>query len=94
MGPGLFPALNGTTLRVQSTSAGWTLSALATFVVPEGGSEATVERILEIAVGHHSSGAGMTDVSVGYALRVVQDDFGSLPEGTYEITITYTIALD
>jgi hypothetical protein len=94
MGPGLFPALNGTTLRVQSTSAGWTLSTLATFVVPEGGSEAAVEKILEIAIGSHANGAGTTDVSVGYALRVVQEDFGGLPEGTYEITITYTIALD
>jgi hypothetical protein len=93
-GPGLFPALNGTTLRVQSTSLGWTLSPLATFVVPVGGSEAAVERILEITVGSHSNGAGTTDVAVEYALRVTEEDFGSLPEGTYEIAITYTVALD
>jgi hypothetical protein len=93
-GPGLFPALNGTTLRVQSTSPGWTLSSLATFGVPAGGSEAVVERILEITVGGHSNNAGTTNVSVGYALRVAQEDFGSLPEGTYEITITYTVVLD
>ena len=93
-GPGLFPALNSTTLRVQSTSPGWTLSSLATFVVPEGGSEAAVARILEITVGSHSNAAGTTDVPVGYALRVAQEDFGSLPEGTYEIAITYTVALD
>jgi hypothetical protein len=93
-GPGLFPALNSTTLRVQSTTSGWTLSPLATCVVPAGGSETVVARILEITVGSHSNGAGTTDVSVGYALRVAQADFASLPEGTYEITITYTVALD
>jgi len=93
-GPGLFPALNRTTLRVQSTSAGWTLSPLATFVVPQGGSEAVVERILEITVAGHSNSAGTTDVLVDYALRVTQEDFGSLPEGTYEIAITYTVTLD
>ncbi len=93
-GPGLFTALNSTTLRVQSTAPGWTLSPLATCMVPAGGSETVVERILEITVGSHSSGAGTTDVSVGYALRVAQADFASLPEGTYEITITYTVALD
>jgi hypothetical protein len=93
-GPGLFPALNSTTLRVQSTASGWTLSPLATCVVPAGGSETVVERILEITVGSHSNGAGTTDVSVGYALRVAQADFASLPEGIYEITITYTVALD
>jgi hypothetical protein len=93
-GPGLFPALNRTTLRVQSTSAGWTLSPLATFVVPQGGSEVVVERILEITVAGHSNGAGTTDVLIDYALRVTQEDFGSLPEGTYEIAITYTVTLD
>ena len=93
-GPGLFQAFNSTTLRVQSTSPGWTLSSVATFVVPAGGSEAVVARILEITVGSHSNAAGTTDVSVGYALRVAQEDFGSLPEGTYEIAITYTVALD
>jgi hypothetical protein len=93
-GPGLFPALNRTTLRVQSTSAGWMLSPLATFVVPQGGSEVVVERILEITVAGHSNGAGTTDVLIDYALRVTQEDFGSLPEGTYEIAITYTVTLD
>jgi hypothetical protein len=93
-GAGLFPALDGTTLRIRSTSAGWTISPLAAFTIPAGASEAVVARILEISVVAHSNPAGTTDVSVDYALRVAEADFGSLPEGTYEIAITYTVTVD
>lgn len=93
-GAGLFPALNGTTLRIQSTAAGWTISSHATFALPAGASEAVVARVLEVSVGAHSNQAGTTDVPVDYALRVNEADLGSLPQGTYEVTITYTVALD
>lgn len=93
-GAGLFPALNGTALRVQSTSAGWTISTDATFTLPAGASEAVVARVLEISVGAHSNQAGATDVAVDYALRVSEADLSSLPQGTYEVAITYTVALD
>ncbi len=93
-GAGLFPARNGTMLRIQSSSAGWTISPDATFMLPAGASEAVVARVLEISVGAHSSQVGTTDVSVDYALRVSEADLYSLPQGTYEVTITYTVALD
>lgn len=93
-GPGLFPALNGTTLRVQSTASGWILTTSEGFVVPPGGSESVVGRIFEVAAGSYVAASGTTDVVVGYALRVAAEDLGTLPQGTYEIVITYTVVLN
>jgi hypothetical protein len=93
-GAGLFPALNGTTLLVRSSAAGWTLTPSEVFAVPSGSSESVVERIFEVTMGAHANGAGATSVPVGYALRVTEADFASLPEGIYEISITYTVTLE
>ncbi len=93
-GPGRYPASNGTTLRVVSTAAGWILSASESFVVPDGGSEDALQRVFEVTTGPHAGSAGVSDVLVTYALSVAESDFNSLPEGTYEITITYTVTID
>ncbi len=93
-GPGLFPALNGTSLAVESSAPGWALSVSEAFALPEGGSEAVVARALELAWGLHGSGAGTTSISVDYALRIAEADFASLPQGTYRITITYTVTMN
>ncbi len=93
-GPGLLPALNGTTLLVRSSAAGWTLTPSEAFLVPAGSSESVVGRVFEVTMGTHANGAGETSIPVGYALRVTEADFASLPEGIYEITITYTVTLD
>lgn len=93
-GPGLFAAANPTVLRVVSSAAGWVLSASEEYFIPAGSSETVVGRIFEIALGSYAAGAGTTDVSASYALRVAEEDLASLPQGTYDITITYTVTLD
>ncbi len=91
VGPGQYSAESGTTLRVTSDNAGWTLSQALSLSVPAGADTATVERVFQISYGAYVTEAGTTDVPVSYALAIAATDFAGLPQGDYLITITYTV---
>jgi hypothetical protein len=89
-GPGLFPAQNGTTLRVTSSDAGWMLSQGLSFVVPPAADTVTLERVFRISYAPYATLAGTTDILMSYALDIAGADFAGLPQGDYAITITFT----
>lgn len=91
---GTFPGDMSTQLLVSSTSSNWSLDYSPTFSIPENAQQSVVERILQVTVAPHGSGAGATHLSVSYELNVTDQDFAGLPEGTYVIGITYTVTAD
>lgn len=91
---GTYAASTETILRVTSTSAGWSLSHSLEVSVPEGASEETVARALQVSYDPFGTVAGTTDVAIGYALHVTEEDFVGLPQGAYVILITYSVAAD
>ena len=91
VGPGHYSAQGGTTLRVTSDHAGWTLSQALSFSVPPGADTATVGRVFQISYGAYTAQAGTTDVLASYVLVIAATDFAGLPQGDYLITITYTV---
>lgn len=93
-GAGVFPASGGTTLRVVSSASGWALTWSRSLFVPEGADEVVVDRVFDVSVGAFAAAAGSTDVPVAYALRVSESDLAGLPEGTYDVSIIYTVVLD
>ena len=90
-GPGRYDAQGGTTLRVTSDRAGWTLSQSLAFSVPPGADTGTVGRVFQVAYGSYTAQAGTTDVPVSYTLVIAATDFAGLPQGDYLITVTYTV---
>jgi len=93
-GEGRYVASSETILKVMSTSAGWGLGHDITVSAPDGASEATAEAALQVSYDPFQTLAGTTHVEVGYVLEVDEEDFAGLPEGTYVIRITYTVAAD
>jgi hypothetical protein len=91
---GTFPGDTSTQLLVSSTSSNWAIDYSPTFSIPENAQQSVVERILQVTVAPHGSGAGTTPLLVSYELNVTEQDFAGLPEGTYEIGITYTVTAD
>ncbi|MEW5826696.1 MAG: hypothetical protein AB1778_07675 [Candidatus Bipolaricaulota bacterium] len=93
-GAGVFAALQETRLRVESTTAGWALSLSKELIVPAGASEEVVLRVVEVDVGPYAAEAGTTELDVNYRLRVGEADLPGLPEGTYDVSILFTVFLD
>ena len=91
IGPGQYSAQNGTTLRVTSSSAGWTLSQGLSFVVPPAADTATLGRVFQISYAPYTTLAGTTDILMSYALNIAAADFAGLPQGDYAITVTFTV---
>ncbi len=83
-----------TTLRVTSTSSGWSLDRSLTFGIPAAARETTVERVFVVDVAAYQPSAGTTEIEVAYALEIAEEDLAGLPEGTYEIGVTYTVTSD
>jgi hypothetical protein len=94
VGAGVYSPESGTLLRISSSSSGWVLTDGLEFTLPPGASVAAVERVFEVLYDEYDAGSGTTDVGVEYRLNVAPQDFEGLPEGTYVIRITYTIAVD
>ena len=90
-GPGQYTSLGGTTLRVTSDRAGWTLSESLSYSIPTGADVGTVARIFQVAFSGYAAQAGTTDVSVSYTLSIAAQDFAGLPQGDYLITVTFTV---
>jgi hypothetical protein len=90
-GPGQYSSQGGTTLRVTSDQAGWTLSQALSLAIPQGADAATVARVFQVIYGAYTPVAGTTDVSVTYSLVAAAADFNGLPQGDYGITVTYTV---
>jgi hypothetical protein len=91
---GTYPGETSTQLLVSSTSSNWAIDYVPTFSIPENAQQSVVERILQVTVAPHGSGAGTTPLVVSYELNVTDQDFAGLPEGTYVIGITYTVTAD
>ncbi|MEN6369212.1 MAG: hypothetical protein ABFD77_05890 [Thermotogota bacterium] len=94
VGAGTYPATSDTVLRVTSSTAGWSLTYLPQFSIPPEASQTVVEGIFRVSLGTHTASAGITDIAVTYALVVDLADFAGLPQGTYVITIAYTVSTD
>jgi hypothetical protein len=91
VGAGTFRSTDETRLRVSSTMPGWNLGHGITFLIPATAQLAVVERIFHVDVRAYASVAGVTEVDVSYELRVSDEDFSGLPEGTYLIGVVYTV---
>jgi len=91
VGPGQYLAQGGTTLRVTSDRAGWTLGHALSFSLPQWADMATVERVFQVTYGTYTPSSGTTNVQVSYSLSVAAADFAGLPQGEYLITVTYTV---
>jgi hypothetical protein len=93
-GAGTYPASTVTVLRVTSSTAGWTLGYALAFSIPAQATQAVVADVFHLTLGGYTASSGITDVSVTYALMVDLADFAGLPQGTYVITIAYTVSTD
>ena len=93
-GEGRFDALQQTVLRVSSLSAGWTLDHDIDVTIPEGADEQTVRNIFRVLLAQESGSAGMSEIDVSYALEIEGEDFNGLPQGSYVVSITYTLSAD
>jgi len=93
-GAGTYEATRSTHLQVESTSSGWTLQESLVLSAPDGASTETLSRVFGLAVADYWQDAGTTDIHVSYALSIEESDFTGLPEGSYVIGITFTVALD
>jgi len=91
---GRLDADDTTTLRVTSSSSGWSLDQTLLFDVPSGAQEDVVRRVFKIAVGPYAERAGATDIQVSYAIDIGEEDLAGLPEGSYVIGVAYTVTLD
>lgn len=94
LGAGSFPAATMTRLSVSSTSSGWLFGYSPTFSIPENAQQSVVERIFQIVVEPHDSREGTTELSISYQLKVSDQDFVGLPQGSYVIGIMYTVMAD
>jgi len=93
-GEGTYTSEEATALRVTASSSGWALGHASEFSIPPGASQETVARVFRVGYDPYESAAGTTDVEVGYALEIADDDFIGLPEGVYTITVTFTVTTD
>ncbi|MCX6095020.1 MAG: hypothetical protein NTY63_09420 [Candidatus Bipolaricaulota bacterium] len=93
-GAGTYPASTETVLRVTSSTSGWTLGYALAFSIPSGATQTVVEDIFHVTLADYTASSGITDVGVSYALVVDLEDFAGLPQGTYVITIAYTVSTD
>jgi len=91
---GRFDGDTDTTLRVTSTSAGWSLDRSLDLSLPPGAREDVVLRVFEVTVTPHGAGSGSTEFGVSYALTITEEDLNGLPEGTYVIGVSYTVSAD
>ena len=94
MASGTFEASSLTRLEVTSTLPGWTLDWDLSFDIPESANASVVQRVFGLTVCPFVAGAGSTAIDVHYALTIADDDFSGLPEGGYQIGITYTVTSD
>jgi hypothetical protein len=90
--PATYSSESGSLLRVSSGSADWVLDYGIESTVPKGASVATVERVFRLTLDNYTPDRGITDIGVDYELDIAPEDFEGLPEGTYVIRITFTIA--
>jgi len=88
---GTYDAATTTQLEIESTLSGWALDWDLSLSIPESADASAVERVFELAVDPYVAAAGMTQVDVHYALTISDEDFSGLPEGGYQIGITYTV---
>jgi len=93
-GPGLFLADQETTLRVTSSSSGWTLSHSLDLTIPTGAWAETVERMFLLTMSPFAALEGTADIQVAYTLNPNEEDFGGLPQGDYVIGITFVVSTD
>ena len=91
-GAGTYPATTHTVLRVTSSTTGWALGYTLAFSIPAQATLSVVEKVFQVALGSYLAASGTTDLSVSYALVVELGDFAGLPQGTYVITIAYTVS--
>jgi len=94
MTSGTFEASSLTRLEVTSTLSGWALDWDLSFGIPESADASVVQRVFGLTVYPYVAGAGSTAIDVHYALTISDDDFSGLPEGGYQIGITYTVTSD
>ena len=88
---GRWEAETQTQLVISSSQSGWDFGYQLGFSIPEGARQDIVSKIVEVNLSPYATTAGDTSIVVSYALNVEDDDFVGLPEGTYTISITYTI---
>lgn len=93
-GAGTYPATGDTVLRITSSTAGWSLGYALAFSIPSQATQAVVADVFHLTLGDYTASSGITDVGVTYALVVDLEDFAGLPQGTYVITIAYTVSTD
>lgn len=94
IGADTYEADEQTTLRVSSTSQGWTLGHVVSLSIPEGASQETVSSIFHVQYDPFLAAAGTTELGVSYSLVIDEEDFAGLPQGIYTITITFTATTD
>ena len=91
---GRLDAEDTTTLRVTSSSSGWSLDRTLLFDVPSGAQEDVVRSVFDVEIGPYAKSAGATDVEISYAIDIGEEDLAGLPEGSYVIGVAYTVTLD
>jgi len=91
---GTYESVRPTELRVESTSSAWTLQQGIAFSAPDGASTDTLARVFGLALAEYRADSGATDITASYELTIEEGDFVGLPEGTYVIGVTFTVASD
>ena len=94
IGPGTILADQETYLRVTSSALGWMLGHSLELSVPAGASEEVTRQLLVLTFQPYAPAVGETDIYISYALQINEDDFRSLPQGTYVIGILFTLSTD
>ncbi len=88
---GTYSAASTTQLAVESTLSGWALDWDLSLTIPESADASVVEGVFDLTTDPYDAAAGTTWVDVHYALTISDEDFSGLPEGGYQIGITYTV---